>query len=420
LNSIHCLGFGESQQRDFDSLSLPGALPGRVAAVDRGTLIVLGATAPSRDDRNVGTASPSGGRAVGTAPRGEGPGLADSLSPIVVPHRSATGIDAPVVGDWVVLVPSGEGYGLASILPRTSLFVRKEAGRGSGAQPVAANVDRVLVVTAVGEDLSPGRIERYVTAIFAGGSRPIIVVNKADRPHDTQEVFSMVTSAAPGVDVAFVNALSEGGLDPLLALISPPMTVALVGSSGVGKTTILNRLLGAGGTETTSEQRPPAAFGATSGLGSSVEARPTREVRASDDTGRHTTTRRELTLVPSGLIVIDTPGVREIGLFDASSGLAAAFPDVVELAASCRFTDCAHGVEPGCALRAAIEQGTLPASRLARYERLAHEIALNDARAGARRSHDDKQRWKSIHKQARQRHKLEKRLGFKGAPPSDR
>ena len=374
MNSIHRLGFGDSQQRDLDSLTLhgalPGALPARVAAVDRGTLTVLGA-------------------------------LEDPLAPLVVPHRLATGIDAPVAGDWAVLSPSGGAYTVASLLPRTSLFVRKEAGRGSGAQPVAANVDRVLIVTAVGDDLSPGRIERYVTAIFAGGSQPIVVINKADRPHDARSVFSTVASVAPGVEIAMVSALAEGGLGPLLALIAAPMTVALVGSSGVGKTTILNRLLQAG-------------------EGESIAPHATAEVRAHDDTGRHTTTRRELTVVPSGLLVIDTPGMREIGLYDASSGLAAAFPDVVELAASCRFTDCAHGVEPGCAIQAAIEQGALPLARMERYERLAREIAKNDARAGDRRSREGKQRWKAIHKQARDRYKLTERLGFKGAPPSGR
>lgn len=362
--TLSILGWDESRQRDLDSLSDLGSLsgsaslPARVASVDRGALTVLGA-------------------------------LPDPLAPAVVPHRAGGDLESPVVGDWVLVRAAAGAWVMDGLLPRASLFVRKEAGRGSGAQPVAANVDHVLVVTAVGDDLSPGRIERYVTAIHAGGASPVIVVNKADRPHDAEAVLDAVRSAAPETPVVATSALSEGGLDALLALVPPPMTVALVGSSGVGKTTILNRLLGGG-------------------------ARATSEVRAADDTGRHTTTRRELCVTPSGLVVIDTPGMRELGLLDASAGLAAAFPEIAALAASCRFKDCAHTHEPGCAVRAAIEQGSLPAARVERHERLAREIAHNDARADQHRSRNQKERWKAIHKGQRERLKIEKKLGLKG------
>jgi ribosome biogenesis GTPase / thiamine phosphate phosphatase len=362
LGSHGILGWGDSQQRDLDSLVGSGAdprlTPARVASVDRGALTVLGA-------------------------------LSDPLAPVLVPHRHGAGLDTPAAGDWVLLHARGDAWVMEALLPRTSLFVRKEAGRGSSAQPVAANVDRVLVVTAVGDDLSPGRIERYVTAIHAGGASPLLVVNKVDRAEDVEAVLAEVRAAAPETDIVMASALSEGGLEALLAFVPPPMTVALVGSSGVGKTTILNRLLGGG-------------------------ARATTEVRASDDKGRHTTTRRELCVTPSGLIVIDTPGVREIGLWDASAGLSAAFPDIVELAAGCRFSDCAHAHEPGCAVRAAVEQGSLPSARLDRYERLVREIAHNDARADHHRSQNQKQRWKAIHKGQRDRQKLERKLGLKG------
>jgi ribosome biogenesis GTPase len=356
-SSILVLGWGEPQQLDFDSLSDSSLIPARVASVDRGALTVLGA-------------------------------LADPLAPAAVHHRAAPGIEHPTVGDWVLLRSTAGTWVVDRLLSRTSLFVRKEAGRGSSAQPVAANVDRVLVVTAVGDDLSPGRIERYVTAIHAGGAAPVIVVNKVDRPHDAEATLSAVRSAAPETEVVQTSALSEGGLDDLLALVVPPMTVALVGSSGVGKTTILNRLLGGG-------------------------ERATSEVRAADDKGRHTTTRRELHVTPSGLLVIDTPGVREIGLWDASAGLAAAFPDIAELAAACRFNDCGHAHEPGCAVAAAIEQGSLPAARLERYERLAREIAHNDARADQHRK-EKRQRSKSIHKAQRERLSFERKNGLKG------
>lgn len=355
------LGWAEPRQRDLESLSDPDLVPARVASVERGALTVLGA-------------------------------LADPLAPVVVSCRPAAGLDAPAAGDWVALRPAAGVAGVFSLeclLPRTSLFVRKEAGRGSSAQPVAANVEVVLVVTAVGDDLSPGRIERYVTAIVAGGATPVLVVNKCDRPHDASEVLSSVRAAAPEAPVVAISAHSGDGLDALRALVPPPMTVALVGSSGVGKTTLLNRLHG-------------------------ESARPTSEVRAADDKGRHTTTRRELVVTPSGLLVIDTPGMRELGLLDAAAGLSAAFPDIAELAASCRFTDCSHEVEPGCAVRAAIEQGSLPLSRAERHARLSREIAQNDARADQHRAREQKQRWKSIHKSMRGRQKLERKLGLKG------
>lgn len=358
MRTLSILGWSESQQLDFESISDESLLPARVASVDRGALTVLGA-------------------------------LPDPLAPAAVPHRAAGGLDAPAAGDWVLLRDAGGTFVVERLVPRASLFVRKEAGRSSSAQPVAANVDRVLIVTAVGDDLSPGRIERYVTAIHAGGALPVIVVNKSDRPHDTDAVLDAVRSAAPETDVVQTSTVQEGGLDALLALVPPPMTVALVGSSGVGKTSILNRLLGGA-------------------------AHATSEVRTSDDKGRHTTTRREMVITPSGLIVIDTPGVREIGLWDASSGLAAAFPDIVDLAETCRFNDCAHAHEPGCAVRAAVEQGSLPAARVERYERLVREIAANDARADQRRGRDQKQRWKAIHKGQRDRQKLERKLGLKG------
>ena len=370
MTSRSILGWGDPQQRLFDSLldsrfvslperpAAPTLIPARVVSVHRGALTLLGA-------------------------------LPDPLVPILVPHRHGGGLEAPAVGDWALLRATSGTWVIEGLLPRTSLFVRKVAGRGSATQPVAANVDRVLVVTAAGDDLSLGRIERYVTAIHAGGATPVIVVNKSDRAHDADAALRAVRSAAPETEVVAASALTEGGLDALLRLVPPPMTVALVGSSGVGKTTILNRLLGGG-------------------------ERRTTEVRSADDKGRHTTTRRELCVTPSGLLVIDTPGVREIGLVDAAEGLSAAFPDIVELASSCRFHDCAHAHEPGCAVRMAVEQGSLPAARVERYERLVREIAHHDARADEHRGRATKERWKAIHKGQRQRLKVEKKLGLKG------
>lgn len=363
VSSLSSLGWGESHQRSLDQLSNPSLVIGRVAAVDRGALSVLGVSGdlsrslPARDQR---------GR--------------------------AEGLEAPAVGDWVALRREGDDLAVEHLLPRTSYFVRKEAGRRAAAQIVAANIDRVLVVTAVGEDLSPGRIERYLTAIWAGGAEPVVVVNKSDRPHDAEAVREIVRSSAPGVPVVETSTLTEGGLSDLTPFLVPGTTIALVGSSGVGKTSLLNRLL----------------------VGEELATGPVRE---SDDKGRHTTTRRELRMTPSGVLVIDTPGMRELGLWDASGGLSAAFADIEELAAECRFADCTHSHEPGCAVCAAVDRGLLLPDRLDRYHRLSREIAYVDARAsergGEKAPQNHKQRMKSIHRGMRERLKINKKLGLK-------
>lgn len=293
--------------------------------------------------------------------------------------------DLPAVGDWVAVDSGGL---IAAILPRRSCFVRKAPGTRTRPQVICANVDTVFVVTAVGADFNPRRLERYIAAVWSAGSTPVIAVNKSDLEHDAVALAEILDEVAPAVEVIYTSAVDGRGVDELAARIGPGVTVALVGSSGVGKSSLINQLVGS-------------------------ERQSTAEVRAVADKGRHTTTRRELVALPGGGLVIDTPGMRELGLWDAADGVEAVFADVEALVAECRFRDCLHEGEPGCAVAAALESGALSAERFDSYQRLLRELAYEQRRADAQSSHDAKARWKSVHKAIRARNKLNKKLGLK-------
>lgn len=297
--------------------------------------------------------------------------------------------DDPIaVGDWAVLDDGTRPTRIMRLLPRSSALRRKTVGRKATAQLVAANIDTVLIVCAVGADLNPRRIERYVAAIVAGGSRPVVVVNKVDRDHDPLQALMLVEEAAPAVESHWVSALTGTGLPELREGLPEGSTVALVGSSGVGKSSLLNAFFG-------------------------EERQDTGGIRQRDERGQHTTTRRELFRSPSGHIFIDTPGMKELGLWDAEGGIVAAFSDIEAWAEGCRFRDCRHADEPGCAVQQAIADGELTERRLANYLKLRAEDAYHQRRADAAAARAERDRWKSITKSSRARGKLNRRLGLK-------
>jgi ribosome biogenesis GTPase len=244
------------------------------------------------------------------------------------------------------------------VLPRRTSFSRKEVWGRTVEQVVAANVDTVFLVTAFGHDLNPRRLERYLTAAWDSGSSPVIVVNKSDLAEDPYGDLAEVEAIALGLPVLAVSAELEEGLEQLDPHLAPGKTVALLGSSGVGKSTLVNRLAGG-------------------------ERMHTAEIR-SDGRGRHTTSHRELVPLPSGALLIDTPGMRELQLWAGEEVLDSTFAEIAELAAECKFSDCSHEHEPGCAIKSALADGSLPAERWGSYRKLQRELRALEVRKNAR------------------------------------
>lgn len=287
----------------------------------------------------------------------------------------------PAVGDWVALKrasPTEEMGRIVDVLPRRGRFVRRAAGTTAEAQVVAANVDVVFLVSGLDHDFNVRRIERYLLAALEGGASPVVVLNKADLPRDLDDVRQELGPVAGAVPVVIVSAREGTGVDDLRAHIGPGRSAAFLGSSGVGKSTLINRLIGR-------------------------DVQRTAEVRESDSKGRHTTTHRELVVLPSGGLLIDTPGMRELQLWDVSSGLDDAFEDIAALAEACRFRDCTHDSEPGCAVKAAATDGRLSPERLANYQRLRKEVvtrpvAEEEIRAAAERRREARVTSKALKK----------------------
>jgi ribosome biogenesis GTPase len=279
----------------------------------------------------------------------------------------------PAVGDWVVVEGGMIGDTIIhAILPRRSALVRQAAGRKTAAQVVGANLDVVFVVASLNADLNVRRLERYIAAAWESGAEPVVLLSKADLGEDIDATLVTVSAVAAGATILVVSSFDGRGVDDVGARIGPGRTAAFVGSSGVGKSTLLNRLAGA-------------------------EVAAVREIREDDARGRHTTTRRQLHVLPGGGLVLDTPGMRELALWEGE-GLERTFGDVDELVASCRFGNCQHNGEPGCAIGAALADGRLTPDRHASWQKLQREAAHHERRVDVLARNAERRKWKQIGK----------------------
>jgi ribosome biogenesis GTPase len=281
----------------------------------------------------------------------------------------------PAVGDWVAVEGGMTGETVIhAVLPRRTALVRQAAGKRTEAQVVGANLDVVFVVVSLNADLNMRRLERYVAAAWESGAEPVVLLTKADLQTDeaVARAEADVAAVAAGATALVVSAVDGRGLEDVRGRIGEGRTVAFVGSSGVGKSTLLNRLAGA-------------------------EVAATQEIRDDDARGRHTTTRRQLHLLPDGGLVLDTPGMRELALWDAE-GLERSFGDVEELASACRFSDCSHAGEPGCAVALAVSEGRLDADRIGAWRKLERETAHHERRVDALARAEERRKWKVIGK----------------------
>ncbi|MGI5169642.1 ribosome small subunit-dependent GTPase A [Spirillospora sp. CA-253888] len=346
-------GWDEDLEHTFAPHRAAGLVPARIAGVDRGLCDVITEDGPLRADST--------------------------------PVTAADPQTSPCTGDWAALRTGGHPA-LAALLPRRTAIVRATAARDSRGQVLAANVDTIAIAVSLEErPVDLGRLERLLALAWESGARPVVVLTKADRVADPGELADLVAeaeTAAPGAEIVTVSAATGEGVDVVTAVLTG--TVALLGRSGAGKSTLGNALLG--------EQRLA-----------------TGEIRAADGKGRHTTVRRELLPLPGGGVLIDTPGLRGVGLYDAAEGLQQTFAEIEELALECRFGDCAHQSEPGCAVLAAIEEGVLPQRRLDSYRKLLRENEWIASRSDARLRAERNDQWKVIHRAQRQAYKLKGR-----------
>ena len=328
---LSMLGWDDSLAARFSRLSRSDATPGRVLRTDRGVCTVADATGVTRAT------------------------LAGSVL-LAAAHDPAR---LPCAGDWVVLRRwPDRRVTIECVLPRRTALIRRTSGKDSSGQVLAANMDTVAVVEPMHPAPDDARIERLLALAWESGAQPVVVLSKSDTAPDPAAVARQVGASAPGVRVVACSVRRGHGLAELRRLAGPGRTLALLGRSGAGKSTLVNALAGA-------------------------SVMPVRQIRA-DGKGRHTTAYRNLVLIPGGGTVLDTPGIRGVGLLDTGEGLDRTFADVADLVAACRFGDCRHEAEPGCAVQAALADGTLSPRRLASWRKLRHEVEVESTRRSVR------------------------------------
>ena len=343
------LGYTAHWQALFAPYATQGLTPARVVRSARGSAIVATAAGVLRAKPSAGLMKSSGGAA-----------------------------RLPAVGDWVAIQAADdlEVPLVDAVLKRSSAIVRGDPGE-TGVQVLAANIDIVFVVHPIADEPNVRRIERELSLAWDSDAVPVVVLTKSDLSSAPEQALAAVQAVAPGTDIHVTSGLTGAGVASLLEYVAGRRTAVLIGPSGAGKSTLINALLG-------------------------EERQATRAVRVNDGRGRHTTIARELVQMLNGGLIVDTPGLRSLGLTGSEEGIEAAFPDVLEAAERCRFRDCAHSGEPGCAVRAAVASGDLPAERLESYLKLVREARVAAAKSDPRLRAAEGRRWKTIAKARRE------------------
>ena len=341
MYALQDLGWTDSHTTEFAPHAAAGLVPGRAAAQHRGAYVVFTELGELRAE------------------------TAGRLS-----HAAVSAGDLPAVGDWVAVAarPEERAGTIQAVFARRTKFSRKVALHAAEEQVLAANVDALFLLMSLNEDFNLRRLERYITMAWESGAQPVVVLTKTDLCPDWRLRVLEVEAIAFGLPVHAISNITGEGLELVRGHLGPGRTIALLGSSGVGKSTLVNTLAG-------------------------EEILATQSIREDDGEGRHTTTHRQLVLLPGGGLVLDTPGMRELQLWESSEGISETFADVEALAAQCRFSDCAHRTEPGCAVQAALEDGTLPFGRWASYKQLQRELAHLERRLDKRLQAEERKRW---------------------------